>query len=56
MEYCKRLPMITPGTMIATSEGVAEFVSHASMQGISRPLVEIKRKGVVFVELGDECS
>lgn len=57
MGYLKRLPLIGPGTLVATSRGVAEYIGSGSMGGgvsISRPVLQVKRGGYMFLELGDE--
>ena len=56
MGYIERLPMISPGTLVATSKGVAEYIASGSLPGglsISRPVLQLKRGGCVFLELGD---
>lgn len=57
MGYFERLSLISPGTLVATSRGVAEYIASGSLAGglsISRPLLQLKRRGCMFVELGDE--
>jgi hypothetical protein len=59
MRYFERLPIITPGTLIATSHGVASYVATGYLTGstkLSRPLMQLVRNGQVFLELSDEWA
>ncbi|HKZ17920.1 MAG TPA: hypothetical protein VJ161_10715 [Geobacteraceae bacterium] len=59
MRYLERLPAVSPGTLVATSQGVAMYVASGSLVGqvkISRSLERFMRipDGREFVELSEE--
>jgi hypothetical protein len=59
MRYMERLQAVTPGTLVATSQGVAIYLASGSLVGrvrISRTLerFECIGDGREFVELSEE--
>jgi hypothetical protein len=57
MRYFERLPIITPGTLVATSQGVASYLATGYLTDsiiFSSPLMQLSRNGQVFWELSDE--
>jgi hypothetical protein len=59
MRYIDRLPAVSPGTLVATSHGVALYVASGTLVGevkISRSLerFECISDGREFVELSEE--
>lgn len=57
MGYFERLPLISPGTLVATSHGVAIYIASGRLAGglsITRPMMQLKRSGCIFLEPSDE--
>jgi hypothetical protein len=57
MRYIERLPVIMPGTLVATSQGVASYKGTGYLTNgtnLSRPLMQLERNGQVILELSDE--
>ncbi len=59
MGYFDRLPLIVPGTLVATSHGVAVYVASGRLSGglsVTGPLMQLKRRGCTFLEPSDEWT
>ncbi len=59
MGYFERLPLIGPGTLVATSQGVAVYMASGRVADgatISRPMMQLMRRGSTFLEPSDEWT
>ncbi len=59
MKYFEQLPIITPGTLVATSKGVASYLATGYLTDnvvFTSPLMQLSRNGQVFLELSDELT
>ena len=59
MGYFERLPLIGPGTLVATTQGVAVYMASGRLAegaAISRPMMQLKRSGCTFLEPSDEWT
>ncbi len=57
MRYFERLPIVAPGTLVASSLGIASYITTGYLVDksmMSRPMMQLIRNGHVFVELSDE--
>ncbi len=59
MGFFERLPVIGPGTLVATSQGVAVYLASGRLADgatVSRPMMQLRRSGCTFLEPSDEWN